>query len=134
MLVRDLGIAERVKFLGWRTDRGALLKAADVCVFPSREEPFGNVVVEAWAYGVPLVAAASTGPAWLARNNEDTILVPVDDAEALAQGVRDVLASKDLASELVENGRKRIETEFSENVVIGQYLDMFERVRPKRGA
>ena len=133
-LARDLGIAERVKFLGWRTDRGALLKAADLCVFPSREEPFGNVVVEAWAYGAPLVAAASTGPAWLARNGEDAILVPVDNAQALAQGIRDVLASKDLANGMVENGRKRIETEFSENVVIGQYLDMFERVRPKRGA
>lgn len=133
-LACDLRIAERVKFLGWRTDRGALLKAADVCVFPSREEPFGNVVVEAWAYGAPLVAAASTGPAWLARNGEDALLVPVDDPEALAQGIRDVLTSKDLANRLVENGRKRIETEFSENVVIGQYLDMFEQVRPKRGA
>ena len=133
-LARDLRMTERVKFLGWRTDRGALLKAADVCVFPSREEPFGNVVVEAWAYGAPLVAAASTGPAWLARNGEEALLVPVDNAQALAQGIRDVLASKDLANRLVENGRKRIETEFSENVVIGRYLDMFERVRPKRGA
>jgi glycosyltransferase involved in cell wall biosynthesis len=133
-LACDLGIAERVKFLGWRTDRGALLKAADVCVFPSREEPFGNVVVEAWAYGTPLVAAASTGPAWLARNGEDAILVPVDDAGALAQGIRDVLASDKLASTLADNGRKRIEGEFSEEAVIGQYVSMFEQVRPKEHA
>jgi glycosyltransferase involved in cell wall biosynthesis len=131
---RDFGIAGRVKFLGWRTDRGALLKAGDVCVFPSREEPFGNVVVEAWAYGAPLVAAASTGPAWLARNREDAILVPVDDADALASGIREVLASKELAIKLIESGRKRVEHEFSEQVVIGQYLDMFEQVRPQRGA
>jgi glycosyltransferase involved in cell wall biosynthesis len=131
-LARDLGVAERVKFLGWRTDRGALLKAADVCVFPSREEPFGNVVVEAWAYGTPLVTAASTGPAWLCRNGKDAIVVPVDNAEALAQGIRQVLASKDFASRLAENGRKRIESEFSEGAVIGQYLEMFEKVQPKR--
>jgi glycosyltransferase involved in cell wall biosynthesis len=129
---RALGVAERVKFLGWRTDRAALLKAANVCVFPSREEPFGNVVVEAWAYGAPLVAAASTGPAWLTRNGEDAVLVPVDNPEALARGIRDILASKDLAGRLAENGRKRIETEFSEQVVIGQYADMFEQVRRKR--
>jgi glycosyltransferase involved in cell wall biosynthesis len=127
----ELGLDQRVKFLGWRTDRGALLKAADVCVFPSRDEPFGNVVVEAWGYGVPLVAAASTGPSFLARNGEDAILVPVDDAEALAAGIRQVLASKELANRLVESGRKRIDQEFSEEVVIRQYLDMFERVRPK---
>lgn len=128
---RDLGIDGRVKFLGWRTDRGALLKAADICVFPSREEPFGNVVVEAWAYGAPLVAAASTGPAWLARNREDAILVPVDDAVALAEGIREVLASKTLADRLRENGRKRVEKEFSEAAVIGQYVEMFEKVRRK---
>lgn len=130
-LARELGLGQRVKFLGWRTDRGALLKAADICAFPSREEPFGNVVVEAWGYGVPLVAAASTGPAFLARNGEDAILVPVDDPNALAAGIRDVLASNELATRLVGNGRKRIEQEFSEEVVIRQYLDMFERVRPK---
>ena len=133
-LAHDLGIAERVRFLGWRTDRSALLKAADVCVFPSREEPFGNVVVEAWAYGVPLVAAASTGPAWLARDGEDAILVPVDDVDALASGIREVLGSKDLAEALVANGRKRIESEFSEPIVIRQYLDMFARVRRKGGS
>jgi glycosyltransferase involved in cell wall biosynthesis len=90
-------------------------------------------VVEAWAYGTPLVAAASTGPAWLARNGEDAILVPVNDADALASGIREVLGSKALADRLVANGRKRIESEFSESIVIGQYVDMLERVRRKRG-
>ena len=57
-----LGVADRVRFLGWRTDRGALLRAADICVLPSRWEPFGTVMLEAWAAGTPLVAAASQGP------------------------------------------------------------------------
>ena len=131
MLARKLGIEERVRFLGWRTDRGALLKAADICVFPSRQEPFGNVVVEAWSYGVPLVTAASTGPAWLAHNGEDAVVVPVDDAEALANGITAVLSSRHLAQTLVEHGRNRIASEFSEEIVIGQYIRMFEEVRPK---
>ncbi len=81
-LARDFDVSERVKFLGWRNDRAGLYKAADVCVYPSREEPFGNVVVEAWLCGVPIVTTASTGPAWLARNGEDAILTPIDDAAA----------------------------------------------------
>jgi len=63
-----------VKFLGWRDDRAGLFKAADLCVYPSREEPFGNVVVEAWSCGVPLVTAASIGPTWLVKDGEDAIL------------------------------------------------------------
>jgi glycosyltransferase involved in cell wall biosynthesis len=126
---RDLGIADRVKFLGWRTDRAALLRAADICVFPSREEPFGNVVIEAWACGTPLVAAASVGPAFLIRPDEDAVLVPIDDVAALRDGIGRVLSSRPLAESLVAAGRKRIEGEFSEQVVVDQYTRMFEQVR-----
>ena len=43
----------RVRFLGWRNDRKALLEASDVCVLPSRYEPFGTVIIEAWAMTKP---------------------------------------------------------------------------------
>jgi glycosyltransferase involved in cell wall biosynthesis len=117
-----------VKFVGWRTDRGALLKAADVCIFPSREEPFGNVILEAWAYGVPLVAAASKGPAWLVRPGHDAMLVPVDDVGALTDAVKQVLSSEGLRQRLVTNGFRRLAAEFSELTVMDQYTRLFERV------
>jgi glycosyltransferase involved in cell wall biosynthesis len=119
-----------VRFLGWRTDRSALLRASDLCVFPSRYEPNGTVVVEAWAHGIPLVTAASAGPAWIARDNDDALIAPIDDVDGLAERMRAVLSSKDLAAKLVANGRKRIEQEFSEKAVVGQYIKMFETVRP----
>jgi glycosyltransferase involved in cell wall biosynthesis len=133
-LASDLGIANRVRFLGWRTDRSALLRAADVCVFPSRFEPNGTVVVEAWAHGVPLVTAASAGPAWIARDGEDALIAPIDDSDGLAQRIRMVLSSPELAAKLIANGQRRIEKEFSEKAVVGRYIEMFETVRPKAGA
>ncbi len=131
-LARDLGVSERVKFLGWRMDKAALFKAADVCVYPSRKEPFGNVVVEAWGYGTPLVTTDATGPAWLVRNGEDAIMTSVDDVEALASGIRTLVSNKELAAKLVENGRKRISNEFSEEVIASQYLALLESLRSKR--
>ena len=128
-LARNLGVGTRVKFLGWREDRAALYRAADLCVYPSREEPFGNVVVEAWSVGTPIVTTASTGPSWLVRNNEDAILTPVDDVQALAAGIRSVLSSKPLAERLVAAGRRRVSEEFSENAIVRRYLDLFEKVR-----
>jgi glycosyltransferase involved in cell wall biosynthesis len=130
-LAADLGIANRVRFLGWRTDRSALLRAADVCVFPSRFEPNGTVVVEAWAHGVPLVTAASAGPAWIARDGEDALIAPIDDADGLADRIRAVLSSPELAAKLITNGHRRIAAEFSEKAVVGKYIAMFEAVRPK---
>jgi glycosyltransferase involved in cell wall biosynthesis len=131
-LARDLGVSARVKFLGWRTDKAALFEAADICVFPSREEPFGNVVVEAWAYGTPLVTTDSTGPAWLVRNGEDGIVTPVDDVEALAGGIRLLISDPELATKLVENGKMRISEAFSEEAIVGQYLDLMDSLRAKR--
>src|SRR5262249_677310 len=85
-LAARIGVADRVRFLGWRTDRGALLAAADICVLPSRWEPFGTVMLEAWAAGTPLVAAASQGPAAVIAHCADGLLVPVGDPPALAAG------------------------------------------------
>jgi glycosyltransferase involved in cell wall biosynthesis len=70
----SLGVSDRVKFLGWRQDREALLAAADICVVPSRHEPFGNVVVNAWVSGTPLIAAASQGPSYLITNEAKVVV------------------------------------------------------------
>jgi glycosyltransferase involved in cell wall biosynthesis len=129
VLARDLGIAERVKFLGWRTDRASLFKAADLCVYPSREEPFGNVVVEAWAYGAPLVATAAVGPSWLVRDGKDGLLTPVDDPGALAGGILRIVSAPDFGRQLAENGKKRVAAEFSEDAVVLAYMDLFEKAR-----
>jgi glycosyltransferase involved in cell wall biosynthesis len=128
-LARSLGIEKRVRFLGWRTDRAGLFKAADLVVYPSRKEPFGNVVVEAWGYGVPLVTTASIGPKWLTRPGEDAIVTPIDDEAAFADGIVQVISSPELAAKLAANGRARVAAEFSESAIVRQYLDLFEKVR-----
>jgi glycosyltransferase involved in cell wall biosynthesis len=113
-LARRLALLDRVRFLGWRSDRGALLRAADLCVFPSRYEPFGTVMVEAWGTGVPLIAAASAGPKAYVRDGENGLLVPVDDAPALAAAIRRCLADEALRRRLVAGGRATFEASFTE--------------------
>lgn len=124
-LAEELNVAGRVRFLGWRSDRGALYGAADICVYPSREEPFGNIVVEAWSSAIPLVTTRTPGPAWLARDHEDALLVPVDDVTALAQAIEELLESRDLREKLVAAGKRRIATEFSRSAVVGKYAELF---------
>jgi glycosyltransferase involved in cell wall biosynthesis len=120
-----LGVASRVRFLGWRTDASALYRTADVCVFPSRYEPLGNVVIQAWAHDLPVVAAASQGPAALIRDGEDGLLVPVDDAAALAAAVRRMLDDAGLAERARANGLTRVAAEFSPAAVVAQWRALF---------
>lgn len=123
-----IGIKPRVRFLGWRDDVEALFAAADIFVCPSRHEPLGNVVIEAWAQGVPVVATDSLGPGTLIRHGETGILVPVDDAAALARSIKRLVEDEGTRSELGRRGREAYEAGFTEESVVRQYLDFFDKV------
>lgn len=125
LMAEALGVADRVRFLGWRTDASALYRTADICVFPSRFEPLGNVVIQSWAHGLPVVAAASQGPKALIRDGEDGLLTSVDDADALADAVRRLLADPLLRNRLAAAGRARVAAEFSETAVVAQWKSLF---------
>lgn len=129
VLAHKLGVAGRVHFLGWRSDVADLMATADMLVCPSRIEPLGNVVIEAWARRLPVVAAAAAGPAWLIEDGTDGLLVPVDDAEALAAAVGRLAAGTELAVRLAEGGRARFEAEFTEDAVVRHFVELFEKVR-----
>ena len=128
-LAEELGVASRVRFLGWRTGTGAFFRAADVVAFPSRHEPFGTVSLEAWAYGKPLVTTDVDGPAELVRPERDAVMVRRDDVEALANGLRRVIEDRDLAARLVAAGAERHRAEFTRDICVRNYLTLFERLR-----
>ena len=128
-LAQKLGVEGRLRFLGWRDDVAALLAAADVLVCPSRIEPLGNVVIEAWAHGTPVVAAAAAGPASLIASGETGLLVPLEDAPALATSIRTLIDNPSLAARLAESGRNAYEENFTEAAIVRRYLDFFEQVR-----
>lgn len=123
-----LGIASRVRFLGWRSDAPALLAAADFLVCPSRREPLGNVVLEAWAAGVPVVAAASEGPTALLNDERTGLLVPVDNTEALAAAMRRLSEDEALGERLAAGGRAAYDTAFSEARVVTAYSEFIARI------
>ncbi|CDO60503.1 Glycosyl transferase/GT4 [Candidatus Phaeomarinobacter ectocarpi] len=129
---RELGLGSRVRWLGWRDDPGRLLRTADICVFPSRVEPFGNVIIAAWAHGTPVITANATGPEWLVRPGEDALLVPRDNAPAVAAAIAQLTSDKALAARLVAAGAKRAKAEFSQSACLERYLSVFRQVQEAR--
>ena len=120
-LARGEGVADRLHLPGWRHDTAALLAGCDVLACPSRHEPLGNVVVEAFAASRPIVATAAAGPRELIHPGEDGLLVPLDDAPALATSLGLVLDTPAFAARLAESGRARYEAEFAEAPVLAQW-------------
>lgn len=132
-LTRELGVAERVHLLGWRTDTADLFAAADICVFPSRVEPFGNVVVESWAQRVPLIAARSVGPAWLVEDGVDGLLFDIDQVAQLTRHIQTMIARPELGMRLVEAGQDKLRRRFSREAIVGRYIAMFDGVVERYG-
>ena len=130
-LIEELGVGDRVTLLGWRSDRAALFEAADVCVFSSRYEPFGTVFVQAWANNVPLVTTDSAGPKQFVRHEEDGLITPIDDVEAMSASIKRVIDDKKLRNEMVEAGSHRYMNEFTKEETVRNYLDFYTEIRAR---
>lgn len=127
-LASEAGVASRVHLPGWRQDTAALLAACDVLVCPSRQEPLGNVVLEAWSARRPVVAAAAAGPAELVAGGETGLLVPPEDAGALAAALNSLLDDRRAAAALAEAGRARFAAGFAEAPVVARWRAFLDGV------
>ena len=127
-LVDELGIAARVEFRGFCEDVGEELAGADVLVHASIiPEPFGQVVVEGMAAGLPVVAAAAGGPAEVLVDGETGLLYPPGDVEALAARLRRLATDGALRRQL--GSRARIAAaNYSPDRVVAQILGVYGRV------
>lgn len=135
-LAQKLGVAKRVRFLGWRTDVTALLAHADLFICPSLREPLGNVVIEAWSAGVPVIATASQGPAALIEDEVNGVLVPLpgqsgDGPAALAAAIERLCHSPERRRQLGQAGRRAYEADYTEAAVVARYRGLFDRLVEK---
>ncbi len=126
-LAETKGVSDRVHFLGWRSDMGALYGAADAVVFPSRYEPLGNVVIEAWMAGKPIIAAKSVGPRNLIMHGDDGLLFRIDDADELAALTRQLIKSKNMQQTLAASGRVRAQDHTAARVT-QEWFALFDRL------
>jgi L-malate glycosyltransferase len=104
-LIADLGLSEIVTMPGWRDDMPAALSSLTLFVSAARSEPFGLAIVEAMAAGLPVVAAASEGAVEIIQDGFSGKLVRIDDPEALAQAINDLLADPLERSRLGRNAQ-----------------------------
>ncbi len=123
-LIAELRVQDRVKLLGWRTDTGALLKAADIFVSSSRHEPLGNMVLEAFSAQTPVLATKAEGPVEIIQDGADGMLVAVDDAHALADAARAMLGDVRLRIRLALGARQRYAACYARDIVVSEWLNV----------
>jgi glycosyltransferase involved in cell wall biosynthesis len=112
-LAKELGIERETFFIGGVGSVAELLAASDVCVLSSRAEGFSNSILEYMAAGRPVVVTDVGGAREAAIDEETGFIVPPGDSAAMASRIVELLGRPELAREMGERGRLRVEREFS---------------------
>ena len=127
-LITTLGLEENVEFWGERADVDVLMRAVDVALTPSWEEPFGRSVIEAMALQTPVVATSVGGPAEFIADGVDGLLAPPRDVAAWTEAITSLLASPDLRAELGRRGSVKVRTRFDRDAYVARVHAVYERV------
>lgn len=128
-LAQDLGVRDRIRFLGWRGDVTALMRSADIFVCPSRHEGLGSIVMESWAHRCPIIATDSQGPGELIEHGETGLVTPVDDAQALGDSIGQLIASGKLQAQLADKAFAHYHSRYSRHRIVEQYRRFFHSIR-----
>lgn len=125
-LTGELGLTERVRFLGEVRDVPALLGSARLFVLPSQTEGISLTILEAMARGLPVVATHVGGTPEVVRTEETGLLVPARDPVALAAALVRVHGDAELGRRLGFAGRQRAEAHFDVRRMVAQYEALYE--------
>lgn len=123
-----MGLGQRVRFLGMRTDISDILGASDVFVLSSNREGNPLALMEAMAAGKPVVATAVGGVPELVVDGSTGILVPAEDAAALAEALSNLLHNAAKRMEMGLEGAKRAEEQFCAKAMAKRYEELYERM------
>jgi glycosyltransferase involved in cell wall biosynthesis len=127
-LVERLGLVERVRFLGWRTDTAALLASWHLLVMPSMFEGFPIAVLEAMAAGRAVVASNVGGVPELVDDGVSGILIPAGDAAALAHAIRELALDRPRLLGMGYEGWKRVNAHYSIDRMALQTIALYNRL------
>ena len=126
-LAKQLKVDKRVHFLGYRSDVAKIMQVVDFFVFPSRYEPFGMVVTEAMASGLPVIITAVSGVAAIVTPECGIVLSDSENIQALIDALVNLTSNSDLRGKMGKAARA-IAEQHSWKSKANDYIDLFERL------
>ncbi len=127
-LARELGVAERVRFLGVRSDVARLVGGSDVFMLSSVSEGISVTLLEAMAASLPIAATAVGGNGEVVAHDHTGLLSPRGDADALGENLARLLNDADLRARFGEAGRARLLQHFTQQQMHDAYATVYDRM------
>ncbi|MEI6871461.1 MAG: glycosyltransferase family 4 protein [Verrucomicrobiota bacterium] len=122
-----LGLSGCVRWVGYQPEPGEWMRAADLLILPSTEEPFGLVLIEAMSRGIPVLAAAAGGPVEIVDASCGMLFQP-GDARDLASKAWQILRHPVLMKRLGEGGLVRWVKSYQAGIMVARMIEVYGRV------
>ncbi len=126
--IAESGHLDRIQLLGYRSDTKSLYEAMDLYVLSSHREGLPNVVLEAMAMEVPVVATRIAGIPKLVQDRENGLLVEAGEVSQIESAIREIMLNPELRERLTRNARETIENEFSFSVRMEKVRAIYDKL------
>lgn len=123
----NLGVSDDVLFLGKQNDMAQLLSMADVLLFPSENESFGLVALEAMACEVPVIATSIGGIPEVVDNGKDGFLFHVGDIAGMSDACIELLENSGLRLEMGQQARQHAQRDFCSTKIVKLYEELYRQ-------
>ncbi|WP_341752810.1 MULTISPECIES: glycosyltransferase [unclassified Candidatus Tisiphia] len=116
-LAYQLSIEKQIKWLGWINDKTKFFSEIDIFCLPSIKESFGIVLLEAMANLKPIVSTDSCGARKILSHENDSIIVPINDAEKLAESIIFLINNPEIVKKYIEGAYKKVQNLYTPAIV-----------------
>lgn len=130
-LAKKLNLSDVLEIRDWVTDKNKFFSDIDIFCLPSLHEPFGIVLLEAMASGVPVVSSAAEGPLEIIENERNGILFTVGDSDKMALALVNVMSNESMRGYLAQNALEKVRHEYDIKVVAKSLYEFLRDVSGK---
>jgi glycosyltransferase involved in cell wall biosynthesis len=131
-LAADLGVGQRVSWMGWKKDAPRLVDDFDIFVLASRWEGFGRVLVEAAYAECPVISTRVVGTSEAMIEGETGLLVPPEDKDSLVRAIITLLQDEERAREMGRRGREFALSQFDPATIAREYENLYDEIMARR--
>jgi glycosyltransferase involved in cell wall biosynthesis len=124
-MAHELGLKEKIRFLGKRNDVPSILSGLDISVLSSTSEGLSNVILESMAAGKPVVVTNVGGSSELVRDGINGCLVPPADSRAMAEAIENLLRNPRQAVQMGRVGKSMVQDKFSQKQMVENYEKLY---------
>ena len=127
-LINKCELNDRVVMLGSVDDVGALYRKAKIYVISSLQEGMPNALLEAMSNGIPSISSNWPGVSNIISNNENGMIVPLKDIDALSEMMLELYNNEELRHQLSKKSYLEVNKNFSEKIVAQKWLDTLNQI------